>query len=264
MMPPGRRVREWALVGMILLAGCASLPPPREAGQPVSHALRDEIVARVQSREGQIRSLRGIAAVEVTWDQKIFRFREAVALRSDGRFRLETLGALGLPTLIIASDGSQVVAHNPRDPAGKSPDGCEYLNRLLGLELPPAAFVRLLAGLSPRPVVPSPFVSYLPERRVYLLEGEEGDLTVNVGEVEAELFEGTITAITEGAENSSPWTMALEGVEGSVTIYVSVLTGTPTVGATASVYGVLEDSTIDEAEGEVQAPEPEATETPIQ
>lgn len=176
MMPPGRRVREWALVGMILLAGCASLPPPREAGQPVSHALRDEIVTRVQSREGQIRSLRGIAAVEVTWDQKIFRFREAVALRSDGRFRLETLGALGLPTLIIASDGSQVVAHNPRDPAGKSPDGCEYLNRLLGLELPPAAFVRLLAGLSPRPVVPSPFVSYLPERRVYLLEGEEGDL----------------------------------------------------------------------------------------
>jgi len=94
-------------------------------------------------------------------------------------------------------------------------------------------------------------------------EGEEGELTVNVGEVEAELFEGTITAITEGAENASPWTMNLEGVAGSVTIYVSVLTGTPTVGATASVYGVLEDSTIHEAEGEVQAPEPEATETPI-
>ena len=176
MIPPGRGARGWALAAAIFLAGCASLPPPREAGEPVPREVRDEIVARLQIHEEQIHSLRGIAAVEVTWDQEILRLREAVALRSDGRFRLETLGALGLPTLIIASDGSQVVAHNPRDPAGKSPDGCEYLNRLLGLELPPAAFVRLLAGLSPRPVVASPFVSYLPERRVYLLEGKEGDL----------------------------------------------------------------------------------------
>ncbi|MFQ5802306.1 MAG: hypothetical protein ACE5JQ_05330 [Candidatus Methylomirabilales bacterium] len=176
MIPHGLRVREWALAGVILLAGCASLPPPREAGRPVSQALRDEIVARLQIREGQIRSLRGIAAVEVTVNQESRRFREAVALRSDGRFRLETLGALGLPTLIIASDGSRVVVHNPRDPADKLPDGCKLLNRLLGLELPPAAFVRLLAGLPPRRVVPSPFASYLPERRVYLLEGKEGDL----------------------------------------------------------------------------------------
>lgn len=176
MIPCRRCVGGWVLAGTISLAGCASLPPPREAGQPVSLALQDEIVTRLQIREGQIRSLRGIAAVEVTVNGESRRFREAVALRSDGRFRLETLGALGLPTLIIASDGSRVVVLNPRDPAGKSPDGCELLNRLLGLELSPAAFSRLLAGLPPRPVVPSPFISYLSERRVYLVEGQENDL----------------------------------------------------------------------------------------
>lgn len=176
MIPPRRRVGGWVLAGMFLLVGCASLPPPREAGQPVSHALRDEIVAGLQMRERQIRSLGGIAAVQVTVNKESRRFREAVALRGDGRFRLETLGALGLPTLVIVSDGNRVVVHDPRDPTGASPDGCELLNRLLGLELPPAALVRLLAGLPPRPLVPSPFVSYLSERRVYLVEGEEGDL----------------------------------------------------------------------------------------
>lgn len=176
MILPRRHVGACVLAGIIFLAGCASLPPPREPGQPVSHEKRDEIVARLRAREGQIRSLRGIAAVEVTVHQESWRFREAVALRSDGRFRLETLGAFGLPTFIIASDGSRVVAYDPRDPGGTSPDGCELLNRLLGLELPPAAFVRLLAGLPPRPIAPSPFVSYLSERRAYLVEGEEGNL----------------------------------------------------------------------------------------
>ncbi len=176
MIPARWRLGGWVLAGMMVLAGCATLPPPREPGQPVSHLQRDEIVARLQDREGQIRSLRGIAAVEVTVHQESWRFREAVALHSDGRFRLETLGAFGLPTLVIVSDGRRVVVYDPRDPGGTSPDGCELFNRLLGLELPPRVFVRLLAGLPPRPVLPSPFISYIPERRAYLVEGEEANV----------------------------------------------------------------------------------------
>ncbi len=165
----------WVLVAGISLAGCVSLPPPREAGHPVSVEEREALVARLQIREGKIRSLRGIAAVEVSLDEEGRRYRQALALRSDGRFRLETLGAFGLPVLIIASDGKRVVVHSASDQDRIAPGGCQLINRLLGLKLPPTALVRLLTGLPPQPIVPSSFVSYVPGRRAYLFEGEYTD-----------------------------------------------------------------------------------------
>ena len=171
-MIPVRGALGLALVAEIFLAGCASLPPPREVGYPVSRQRREELVARLQMHGAKIRSLRGIAAVEVTLNAQTRRFREAVALRSDGRFRLETLGAFGLPVLIIAFDGSRVVVHDASNQAGLSSDGCELLNRLLGFDLPPAVLAHLLAGLPPWPVIASAFVSYLPSRGTYLLEEE--------------------------------------------------------------------------------------------
>ncbi|HET7853806.1 MAG TPA: hypothetical protein VFM04_05045, partial [Candidatus Methylomirabilis sp.] len=163
-----------ALVAVGVLAGCASLPPPREAGQPVSNETRAELIARLQVREEQIRSLRAIAAVEIAVGEETRRFREALALKIDGRFRLETLNTFGLPVLIVASDGNRVVVHGASEPGG-SPDGCELLERLIGLRLSPATLVRLLAGLPPRRVGPSVFASYLPGRRAHLLEEEDSD-----------------------------------------------------------------------------------------
>ena len=49
--------------------------------------------------------------------------------------------------------------------------------------------------------------------------------------------------------------MILEGVEGSVTVYVTELEGTPTVGAKAEVEGVLKGNTIEEARAEVEEEE---------
>ena len=49
--------------------------------------------------------------------------------------------------------------------------------------------------------------------------------------------------------------MTLEGVEGQVTVYVTELEGTPTVGAKAKVEGVLKDNTIEEAKAEVEEEE---------
>lgn len=170
-----RRALGWALVAGIFLAGCASLPPPREVGQPVSLEEQEELVARLQIREDKIRSLRGVAAVEVTLDEEARRYRQALAMRSDGRFRLETLGVLGLPVLTIASDGDRVVVRSGSDDDRISATGCQLLNRLLGLKLSPTALVRLLTGFPPRRVVPSPFVSYVPARRAYLVEGEYTD-----------------------------------------------------------------------------------------
>jgi len=65
-------------------------------------------------------------------------------------------------------------------------------------------------------------------------------------------FEGIITAITEGADNTSPWTMTLEGVEGDVTVHVTELKGTPSLGTKAKVEGVLIDNTIEGAKAEIE------------
>lgn len=175
MISSGRCVLGWSLLVVIFLAGCATLPPPREAGRPVSREQQEELIARLQIREDQIRSVRGIAGVEITLKEETRRFREALALRSDGRFRLETLGSFGLPVLIIASDGNRVVVHRMSDQPGVVTDGDQLVNGLLGLELPPASLARLLSGLPPRPVASSPLVLYLPQRHAYLLEGEDTD-----------------------------------------------------------------------------------------
>ena len=100
------------------------------------------------------------------------RLREAVALRWDGRFRLETLGAMGLPALIVASDGEQVIVRDATGRGGTPEDGREVLTRLFGLHLSPVSLARLLSGLQPRPVGPSALVFYLHERQAYLVEGE--------------------------------------------------------------------------------------------
>jgi len=78
-------------------------------------------------------------------------------------------------------------------------------------------------------------------------QGQHGDM---VGQIE--WFEGEITAITEGEENASPWTMTLSGVDGPVTVYVIELEGTPAVGAWAEIEGILSDSTITDAKAEIE------------
>ncbi|MEE9203366.1 MAG: DUF4382 domain-containing protein [Dehalococcoidia bacterium] len=97
------------------------------------------------------------------------------------------------------------------------------------------------------------------------LDEAEGELKIKLEAVQAEArrFTGTITAITEGEENSSPWTMEIEGVAGPVTVLVVELEGTPQVGSTAKVKGVLHEGVIADAEAEVEAaPAPTPTPTP--
>ena len=71
-------------------------------------------------------------------------------------------------------------------------------------------------------------------------------------EAAPEWFEGTIIALHEDEENSSPWVMALEGVEGNVMVYVTELEGTPSVGAHAEVEGILVNNIIEDARAEIE------------
>lgn len=88
-------------------------------------------------------------------------------------------------------------------------------------------------------------------------EDKSGELELELEEQEEQLewFEGTITAISQGEENASPWTMTLEGVEGLVTVYVVELEGTPSVGAKAKVEGVLKNDSIEEGKAEIEEEE---------
>lgn len=52
-----------------------------------------------------IRSLRGIAGIELIYQGKRFRARQAIALEKPGFMRLETLNSLDQPLLILATDG---------------------------------------------------------------------------------------------------------------------------------------------------------------
>lgn len=233
MNPAGRWVLGAALGVMISLAGCASVPPPREVGRPISGQERDQILARLQSREEQVRSLRGIAAVEVTVYGETRRFREAVALRSDGRFRLETLSAFGVPVLIIASDGDQMAVRGTSH-QGESPgDPRQLLARLLGVQLPPAAFVRLLAGLPPLAVMPSTLGFYLPQHGTYLFEDQSGDTLQRLyldppgallgGEIweDGDGLRFTFSAVREVEGISFPMDITLKQVRRSVSVTVA-------------------------------------------
>jgi len=92
---------------------------------------------------------------------------------------------------------------------------------------------------------------------VATLGDKVGELEVELEEDEEqpEWFEGTIIEISEGEENASPWLMTLEGVEGQVTVHVTELEGTPSVGAKAKVEGVLKNNTIEEAKAEIEEEE---------
>jgi hypothetical protein len=96
------------------------------------------------------------------------------------------------------------------------------------------------------------------------IQDDEVEIEVYFGELEGELeiqadedddhdewFEGTITALTEGTENGSPWTVEIEG-EGTVTVYVAELKeGVPAVGARVEIEGQLQDNVIGNAEAEI-------------
>jgi hypothetical protein len=86
------------------------------------------------------------------------------------------------------------------------------------------------------------------------LGDKEGELELELEgpDEQYEEFKGTITAISEGNENASPWTMTLEGVVGDVTVYVTELEGTPSVDARTEIEGVLKDNVIEDAKAEIE------------
>jgi len=135
-------------------------------------------------------------------------------------------------TLIVTDDGAPLEGATVTvDDKGKGSTG---VDGSLTFELPaPAHKVKIKARLGDKKG----------ELKIKLEKEQEAQL---------EWFEGTITAISEGGTNGSPWTMALRGIRGSVTVHVVELEGTPSIGAKAEVEGVLKDNVITAAEAEIE------------
>ncbi len=74
-------------------------------------------------------------------------FRMAAALLAPDRFRLEFLGPVGGPRLVVAVDGVRALALLPADRAYDSDQAQpEAMDRLLGLPLTPSQVIALLTG----------------------------------------------------------------------------------------------------------------------
>jgi len=81
--------------------GCSLVRPPSwRPSIPFS-----PLIEAVRLSNERIRSLRGIARIELVYQGKRFRARQAIALAKPGLMRLETLGLLNQPLLILATDG---------------------------------------------------------------------------------------------------------------------------------------------------------------
>ena len=90
------------------------------------------------------------------------------------------------------------------------------------------------------------------------LEGEF-KLKFREEKIEPQKFTATITAITEGAELNSPWTVTIPGIEDPVTVFVVDLEGTPEIGSTVEIEGALIEGVILDAEAEVEEPDDDNT-----
>jgi hypothetical protein len=133
-----RPARRGARLGPSLLAGAAALGLACAGRAPVTEAVRPA------AEGGGYRALfrgdwRGPGGRE--------RFRLAAALLPPDRLRLEVLGPVGGPRLVVAVDGRAALALLPAERAYDSGEATrETIDRLLGIPLLPAHLVALLMG----------------------------------------------------------------------------------------------------------------------
>lgn len=148
--------RVGALVGLLALAGCATLPPPRPADTGWVRA--EEARGLLERWEAEWRTFPGLrAAVDLTVRRRDRVDRTgAVLLLSRTRLRLEVVTPFGLPALVATASPERVVVFRPLERAAwtgrPSPDA---VGRWLGAPLPPDVLIGLFVGRVPPPPDPA-------------------------------------------------------------------------------------------------------------
>lgn len=212
---PGSRLAP-ALLGLLLLAGCAGLPSRRDAGPVVPSADARAAAERWEAAWAQFTGLRGAVDLSVTHRGMNERTAGALLL-APARLRFEAVAPLGLPTLVVTAGPEQIVVFSPAERRAWSARATpRALQRWLGLPVEPTTLIRLLAGFPP-PVPAAaavgfgsgegrPVVVDAPDRRMRVFAGPDGA----PARVELEQGAERLVATFERAVNAAPQRLVLE------------------------------------------------------
>jgi hypothetical protein len=108
----------------------------------------------LRAREEALHGLQGVADLKVTGPVGEYRGKEVLSVELPNRFRIESLNFMGLPDLVLCSDGEKTDLYIPSEEKlirGKStpPDGWIELS---GLRIPLVQVLRILMGHPPFPL----------------------------------------------------------------------------------------------------------------
>lgn len=155
----------WTGGFLVLLAGCATVPPPI----PAPEAQR--LLLELDSRRAGFTDLGGLADVAVARKGQTQGFLASILLQAPASFRVEALSLWGQTLFVVTSDGKEVTLFSPSENrAILAPATAESARRWLGLEVGPEELVSLLAG----------YVLLLPEPRSVEVWREEQALRLEL------------------------------------------------------------------------------------
>lgn len=112
-----------AILASMLVSGCATMGQPEKGKteQPlpaIPHAAPSsgkDVLDWITATSGKTRSLKGMAKVRIVSGQKETNAREIIVIKRPSSFRLETLGLMGSPAMIIATDGPRYTVQVPTE-----------------------------------------------------------------------------------------------------------------------------------------------------
>jgi len=144
-----RRLRS-SLLALIVLAGCATLPPaPR---QPITAEAR-AVIERLEARWREFSSLRTLADLSIRQGTSRQQARGVLLVKAPGSVRFEALSPLGQPLLLATVHEGRLTAYDATTNEGYvGPATAATTARFLHLPFEPDDLVGLLAG---RPVLPA-------------------------------------------------------------------------------------------------------------
>lgn len=137
-----RRALLLATVGL-LVAGCATAPPPRTPILPEADRLISLLVRRWQEFD----DLRTLADITIRRDGQVHRYSGVLLLKAPASFRFEALTPWGQPFLLLAGNAETVTLYQvAENRALVGPASAWATERWLGFALEPDELVGLLAG----------------------------------------------------------------------------------------------------------------------
>lgn len=140
-------MRALVLASLLWLGACAKRGP-ESAADPA------ELLAEARSRKLPF-ALRGAFSVTIHRGEAELSTRGGLVLHAPDRFRVEVLGPVGTPALIVASDGGVIDVWNAQDQVFyRGPDADAVLAELSGGAVTLSDVVRVLTATLPLPEAP--------------------------------------------------------------------------------------------------------------